>query len=65
MELVATSSKSFEDAVKHAIEDANRTTRGITGCEVQRWSVRCRDGKVSEYRVDLKLVFGIEHSPQP
>ncbi len=64
VELVASSTKSFEDAVKHAVEDASRTTRGISGVEVLSWSVRCKEGKVSEYRVDLKLAFGVESSPR-
>lgn len=62
VELVSSSTKSFEDAIRHAVEDASRTTRGITGCEVVRSSVKCRDGQVTEFRVDLKIAFGIERT---
>lgn len=63
IELVASSTKSFEDAIAHAVEDANSTTRGITGCHVENMSVKCLDGRISEYRVDLKVAFGIERTP--
>lgn len=63
VEVVASSTKSFEDAIKHAVEDASKTTRGITGCHVQNQSVKCKDGNVIEYRVDLKLAFGVEGTP--
>ncbi len=63
VELVASSTKSFEDAIKHAIQDASKTTRGITGCHVESQSVKCKDGQILEYRVALKLAFGVESSP--
>lgn len=65
VELVASSTKSFEDAIQHAVEDASKTTRGITGCHIQNQSVKCENGKILEYRVDLKLAFGIERTPSP
>lgn len=63
VELVASSTKSFEDAIQHGLEDAAASTRGIRGCEVQNMSVKCNNGKITEYRVDLKLAFGIERTP--
>jgi flavin-binding protein dodecin len=62
VELIGTSSKSFEDAVRNAIEDASATTRGITGAQVEGWSVKCRDGKISEYKASIKVAFGIERT---
>lgn len=63
VELVASSTKSFEDAVKHAIEDASASTRGITGAQVHNFSVKCKEGKIVEYRVSLNVAFGIERTP--
>lgn len=60
VELVASSTKSFEDAIQNAVTDASKTTRGITGCEVENFNVKCNDGEVTEYRVNLKVAFGIE-----
>ena len=64
VELVASSTKSFDDAIRHGIDDAAATTRGITGCQVGNMSIRCDNGKVTEYRVDLRVAFGIERTPR-
>ena len=62
VELIGTSTKSFEDAVRVAIKDASATTRGITGAQVDGWSVKCVDGRITEYKAALKVVFGIERT---
>lgn len=65
VELVGSSSKSFEEAVKNAIADAASSTRGITGAHVENLSVKCADGRIVEYKVDLKVAFGIERTRAP
>ncbi|MEA3204264.1 MAG: dodecin [Thermoplasmata archaeon] len=60
VELVSSSSRSFEEAVENALEDARQTTRGITGAHVEAMSVQCDDGRITSYKVNLKLVFGVE-----
>lgn len=65
IELVGSSRKSFEDAVKNALADARETTRGISGAHVSNMSVKCRDGEILEYKVDLKVAFGIERTSPP
>lgn len=65
VELVASSTKSFDDAIRHALEDASGSTRGITGCHIENQSIKCENGKIVEYRVDLKVAFGIERAPKP
>lgn len=65
VELMGASTKSFEDAIEHALEDASSSTRGITGAQVQNMSVRCDNGKITEYKVDLKVAFGIERTGRP
>jgi flavin-binding protein dodecin len=62
VELIGTSTKSFEDAARGAIKDASATTRGITGASVEGFSVKCVDGKITEYKASLKVVFGIERT---
>ncbi len=61
-ELVSTSNKSFEEAVQNALNDASASTRGITGAHVENMSVSCENGKIVEYRVNLKVAFGIERT---
>jgi len=60
VELIGNSKQSFEDAVQAALSDASRTVRHISGADVLRFSVKCEEGRILEYRVDLKVAFGIE-----
>ena len=62
VELVSTSSRSFEDAIKNCVRDASATTRGITGAHVKNMSVRCENGKITEYKVNVDVAFGIERT---
>lgn len=63
VELVCSSPHGFEDAIRNALADASASTRGITGAHVLNMSIRCEDGKPVEYKVDLKVAFGIERTP--
>ena len=56
-ELSASSRKSFEDAIESGIKRANETLDNIEGAWVQDMKVKCEDGKISEYRVNLKVTF--------
>jgi dodecin len=62
VELVVTSRESFEDAVEKGLEDASQTTRGITGAHIENMSVKCKDGKIVEYKVNMKVAFGVERT---
>lgn len=65
IELIGTSRTSFEKAIQNAVTDAAATTRGITGAHVENFSVRCENGKITEYKVNLKVAFGIERTAKP
>jgi len=56
-EITSTSKKSFEDAIEKGIDRANKTLRNVKGAWVQSQKVKVADGKVSEYRVDMKITF--------
>lgn len=58
-EITATSPKSFEDAVSSGLERANETIDNIEGAWVKEMKVRVKNGKVKEYRVNMKLTFVI------
>lgn len=62
IELIGNSPESFESAVQNALRDASKTVRHISGAEVVRTSVKCEEGEIIEYRVDLRVAFGIENS---
>ena len=56
-EITSSSKKSFEDAIEEGVKRANKTLNGITGAWVQDMKVDVEDGKISTYRVNMKLTF--------
>jgi dodecin len=60
IEMIATSSESFDDAIAKGISTAAQSLRHITGADVKHMTVAVRGGKVSQYRVDLKVAFALE-----
>jgi hypothetical protein len=56
-EITASSPKSFEDAITSGIKRANETLENIKGAWVQEQTVAVEDGKIIEYRVNMKVTF--------
>ncbi|MDH3440471.1 MAG: dodecin family protein [Gammaproteobacteria bacterium] len=56
-EITAGSKKSFHDAIEAGLERAGKTLDKIEGAWVKDMKIRCKDGKVDEYRVTLKVTF--------
>lgn len=56
-EISASSEQSFEDAIKKGIKRANKTLENITGAWIKDMKVDVQDGKVSAYRVHMKVTF--------
>ena len=56
-EIIASSSKSFDDAVKQGVMRANKTLKNVKGVWVESMKVDVEDGKISEFRVTLKVTF--------
>ena len=56
-EIIASSSKSFEDAVAVGVDRACKTLKNVTGAWVQDHKVEVVDGKISCFRVILKVTF--------
>lgn len=57
VEITSSSKKSFDDAIKTGIERASKTLDGITGAWVEEEKVVVKDGKITEYRVDMRVNF--------
>lgn len=57
IEITASSNTSFQDAIDQGIAQAAKSIDGIQGAWVQDQKVVVADGKVTEYRVNLKLTF--------
>lgn len=60
VELVGISEKNWQEAVDNAVSRASKTIRNIRGVDVQGWTGKVRDGKIIEYRADVKLSFIVE-----
>ena len=56
-EITAGSKKGFQEAIEEGLERANETLDNIEGAWVKDMKVRCKGGKVNEYRVTLKVTF--------
>ncbi len=59
-EIVGTSSKSFAEAVKAAVEEAGKTLRHMDWFEVVEQRGSIADGKVKEFQVTIKVGFKLE-----
>ncbi|MDH3614686.1 MAG: dodecin family protein [Gammaproteobacteria bacterium] len=59
-EISASSSKSFEDAVRKGIKRFSKTINRVEGAWVKEQKVVVNDGDVSEYRVTMKVTFVLE-----
>jgi flavin-binding protein dodecin len=60
IELVGTSTTSWEDAVKTVIDRATKTIRDLRIAEVKELDVRLENGKIAEYRAKVRLSFKYE-----
>jgi flavin-binding protein dodecin len=65
IELVGSSSESFEDAIRAAVRVASASVRNITGVEVKNMTCAIRENEIREFRVDIKLAFGVESEHPP
>ena len=55
--ITASSPKGFQDAVLEGMGRATKTLRGVTGFEIVSQKGKVEKGKITEYRVRLKVTF--------
>ena len=60
IELVGTSSESWEKAAKAAVDKASKTLRDLRIAEVTQLDMHLEDGKVLAYRAKVKVSFKYE-----
>jgi hypothetical protein len=56
-EITASSTESFEDAVRIGISRANKTLKNVRGAWIQEQKVVVDAGNIAEYRVNMKVTF--------
>lgn len=59
-EVIGTSTESWEEAARTAIETAAQTVRDLRIAEVVRQDVTIEDGAITSYRVRLAISFKYE-----
>ena len=64
IELVGSSDKGWTEAAQAALDEAKKTIKDITGLEVSDMtaSVDPDTNTIKEYKVGVKIAFGVEHS---
>jgi flavin-binding protein dodecin len=60
VEVIGTSTQSWEDAAKNAVETAALTLRDLRIAEVVKMDMKVEGGKVLEYRTRVLLSFKYE-----
>jgi flavin-binding protein dodecin len=59
-EITSTSSKSFQDAIDRGIKRASKTLKNVTGAWVADQEVEIEKGRVTTYRVRMRVTFVLE-----
>jgi len=59
-EIKSASTKSFDDAIKAGIERANKTLKNVKSAWIENQEVLVENGRVTEYRVQMKVTFILE-----
>ncbi|HLS88552.1 MAG TPA: dodecin family protein [Sphingobacteriaceae bacterium] len=62
VELVGQSKKDWFDAVEQAVTEAARTIDNISGVEVYNLTANVQDGKIVEWKANVKLAFAVDNS---
>jgi flavin-binding protein dodecin len=64
IEIIGSSEKGWSEAAQAALDEAKKTIKGITGLEVEDITAKVdpNTGNITQYRVSVKIAFGVEHS---
>ena len=57
IDLVGTSSSSWEDAARNAVETAGKSLKDLRIAEVTQLDLKVEDGKVKQFRTNVRLSF--------
>jgi dodecin len=59
IELVGRSKVGWDDAANNAVVEASKTVTNITGVEVINCTGTVTDGKITDYKANVKVAFGL------
>lgn len=61
IEVIASSNKSFDDAVRNALTEAKKTVKNIQSIYVKEMKAYVENGEISSFGVNAKISFIVEH----
>ena len=59
-EISSRSDKSFEDAIQQGLTRAGKTLRHIRGAWIKEHQVKCDEGRIVEYQVNMMVTFVLD-----
>ena len=62
--ITAASPIGWQDAIQRGFERARKTLRNITGLQVVEEKARVEDGKITEFLVNLRVIFILDENPR-
>jgi flavin-binding protein dodecin len=62
IEVIASSEKSFEDAIKNCVDEVTKTIHNVDSVYVKDFKVHVKDGKAFSYGVICKVSFRVDSS---
>jgi dodecin len=60
--IIGNSPESFAKAADAAVQEAAKTLRGITGADVISMSANVENGRITEYKATVNIVFAVERT---
>ncbi len=60
IEVLANSDKSWEEAAKNALDQASKSVKNIRSVYINEQSASVKDGKIDDYRVNVKITFEVK-----
>jgi len=60
IEVIATSSSSFDDAVRQAVKEVSKTVRNIDSVYVKDMKAHVKDGEIISFGVICKVSFRVD-----
>ncbi|WP_212005070.1 dodecin family protein [Chitinophaga sp. HK235] len=61
IEVIASSEKSFDDAIQNAVKEVSKTVHNIDSVYIKDLKVHVKDGKLSTYGLICKVSFRVDH----
>lgn len=61
IEVIATSEKSFDDAVKESLKEASKSVDNIKSIYVKEMKAKVKDNEIISFGVNAQISFEINH----